>query len=312
MKKYFTDPFYSILIAIFSCILWGSAFPVLKISFEEMHIASNDVFAKLTFAGARFLLASIFIFLLLKFIMKHPIKVTNKKVFLQIMLLGIVQTTLQYAFYYNGLANTSGAKAAIILSSQTFFVILIAHFLYKDDRINWQKIIGLTIGFIGIILVNTGKSGLDLEFSLAGEGLVFLTAIIGAVGNILTKKLSKDIHPFFLTAWQMMLGSILLLIIGVTGVHADSMQFTGKATVLFVYSALLSATAFSLWNTLLKYHKAGEISIVRFVTPVAGTVLSVVFIPDETFNINVFAALLLVSLGIIAVNHKKEPESFMR
>ncbi|MDK2800999.1 MAG: hypothetical protein PWP27_1968 [Clostridiales bacterium] len=306
MKKYLSNPVYAILIALFSCILWGSAFPVLKISFDELGIAANDIYTKLAFAGARFLLASIFLFILLKFVMQYPLKISNNKILLELIVLGIVQTTLQYFFFYNGLAHTSGAKGAIIMASQTLFVVLLAHFIYSDDKMNWRKILGLIVGFTGIILVNWGKEGLNLEFTFIGEGFLILAALAGAIGNILSKKYATHIHPFFLTAWQMLLGSFLLLGFGAVGLHKNNMNFTIKAVILFVYSAFLSATAFSLWNSLLKYHKAGEISMFRFMIPVSGAILSVVFIPDENLTIHLFCALVLVSLGIISVYYQKQ------
>jgi len=84
------------------------------------------------------------------------------------------------------------------------------------------------------------------------------------------------------------------------------MIFTLQAWGLLFYAAFLSAAAFSLWYSLLKYNKAGEISIYKFMIPVSGAVLSALFVPGEKLNILMGAALLLVAVGIVVVNYRRE------
>ncbi len=303
-KDIFTKPFYIIIIALFCCILWGSAFPVLKISYTELQLAPDDLVEKIALAGVRFFLASLLLFLLLVLVIKHPLRI-NKQQLLPLLLLGILQTTLQYFFFYIGLAHTSGMKGAILNSIGTFFVVILAHIFYKNDKLNWRKSLGLITGFSGILLINWGQ-GFSLNLSFLGEGFLILAGLSGAFGTILTKHLTKEIHPFLLTAWQMLLGSSLLLIIGLPRVNLTELTYTPTFLILLIYSAVLSALAFSLWNSLLKYSKAGEIAIYRFMIPVAGSILSVILLPEDHFSVKMIGALMLVSVGIVAVNKRAE------
>ncbi|AZR72036.1 multidrug transporter [Anoxybacter fermentans] len=303
IKKYFTNPYYVILIALICSLLWGSAFPVLKITYTELGLVPQDMYGKIVLAGTRFFLASILLFFLVSFGLKQSLKV-NKQNLLELILLGILQTTLQYFFFYNGLAHTSGMKAAILNSIGIFFVVILAHFIYQNDKINWRKIIGLITGFSGIFLVNWGKD-FTLDFSFQGEGFLILAGLTGALGTILAKRLSTKINPFLVTGWQMFIGSILLIGFGLSGLAPGTLRFTTKAWILLIYSSFLSAVAFSLWYSLLKYNKAGEISLYKFMIPVAGSILSVIFIPTDHFTLSKVAALVLVVVGIIAVNKKE-------
>lgn len=61
MKSIYQNKWAVIIIAIFCSLLWGSAFPVLKISYQELHMAPDDTMAKIVFAGMRFLIAGIII-----------------------------------------------------------------------------------------------------------------------------------------------------------------------------------------------------------------------------------------------------------
>ncbi|MGJ9458113.1 DMT family transporter [Oceanobacillus sp. CF4.6] len=302
MNQVFENKWSVIGIAIFCSLLWGSAFPVLKISYEELQMAPDDTIAKVVFAGLRFLLAGLIVLVGLLLTSPRHLKVTRRQI-LVLVILGIVQTSLQYFFFYNGLAKVSGMQGAILSSSGTFFTVLIAHYFYKNDKMNWNKTIGLVAGFTGIIVANWGQS-FELSFQLTGEGYMILAALTGAMGTIMAKELAMGIHPFALTGWQLTIGAAILLVIGLPQLEENAIIFNPLGTGLFIYSAILSAVAFALWYSLLKYNKAGEISMYKFVVPVAGTVLSALFIPGEEMNLFIIGSIALVAVGIVAINSK--------
>ncbi|TGE33762.1 DMT family transporter [Desulfosporosinus sp. Sb-LF] len=302
LGHYLINKYWVIAIALFCAVLWGSAFPVLKVSYAELGIASDDRYAIIVLAGIRFFLASLIIFCLIVVGIRQSPKVKSQML-PHLFLLGLLQISLQYFFFYNGLAHTSGMKGAILSSAGTFFVVVLAHFVYVDDRLDWRKLFGLVAGFAGIIMINAGAR-FTLDFSWRGEGFMILSGLVSAIGTIFAKRLSNVVHPFVLTAWQMLLGSLLLIAVGLPGLTPHAMVFTNKALLLLFYSAFLSATAFSLWYAILKYNKAGEISVYKFMTPVSGAMLSALFIPGERLTLNMFMALALVALGVIIVNYK--------
>ena len=78
--------------------------------------------------------------------------------------------------------------------------------------------------------------------------------------------------------------------------------FTVKSTLLLFYMAMLSAVAFSLWTTLLKYNPVGKVTIYGFSIPIFGAGLSAVFLGEDIFSLKNLVALLCVSAGIILVN----------
>ena len=302
MDSIFKNKKYVPLLALVACVLWGSAFPVLKISYGELNMSPMDYNSKIVFAGMRFFLASIFLFLMTIFIFKKSIKISIKDCG-YLFVLGLLQTSLQYFFFYNGLANTSGMKGAILSSSGTFIVVIMAHFIYKNDKLTTEKIIGLFTGLIGIILVNWGKD-LNFDFKFNGEGFLIIAAFVSSFGTFLAKKLSNELHPFVVTSWQMFLGATMLLLYGLPKMEEGALKFTPLATGLFIYAALLSAIAFAIWYSLLKHNKAGEVSMYKFMIPVSGSILSILFLGENNLTLNIIFALIFVALGIILINRK--------
>lgn len=299
MEKYLTQKKWIIIVATVCSVLWGSAFPMLKISYEEMMIVDNTS-AKILLAGVRFLIASSFIFIMIKFIIKEPLKV-KKDMMKKIFILGMFQTAILNSFYYIGLSNTTGMKGAIFSSVENFIVILLAHFIYKNDKINYRKIIGLALGFIGIVFANWGK-GFEFDFKVTGEGFILIFTLSGAIATMISKKISESLNPFVINAYQMLMGAIVLLTLGIFLKGYEGMVITPKAIIVLIYLCFVSAITFSLWYALLKYNKAGEVTMYRFIIPVSGVMLSSILLPNESINIYILVSLLCVALGVFIVN----------
>jgi drug/metabolite transporter (DMT)-like permease len=289
------------MIAIFCSLLWGSAFPVLKISYQELHMAPDDTIAKIVFAGMRFLIAGLIILVFLLFTNRNKLVVRRSQI-LVLVLFGIIQTAIQYFFFYNGLAKVSGMQGSILTSTGTFLAVFLAHFYYKDDKMNGKKAIGILAGITGIIVANWGQE-FQFQFQWTGEGYMILSALTSAITTIMAKELATDIDPITLTGWQLTIGSILLLIIGLPQLGTHSLTFTPFSLGLLLYAAVISSVAFALWFSILKYNKAGEMSIYNFLTPVFGAFLSAMFIPGERLNLFILGAIALVAVGIIAINY---------
>lgn len=293
------------LIAIFCNILWGTAFPVLKIVYADMHIVSSDLGGTITFISLRFLLAGIILFVF-GLLTGAPLFKVNKNQFILIIILGLFNTTLQYFFFNIGVNNTPGIKASILGQFGIFFSIVLAHLVYPDDKLSFRKIIGLILGLLGLILVNLnkGSEGL-LRFTLLGEGFMILSGIVSSLSMFIAKRIGKELPSIVYTSWQMIIGSILLFFVGnLMGGHVTDLHFTSMSLILFIYLALLSSVAFCLWYYILQYRKIGEISFYKFFVPVSGTLLTALFVPGEKLLPIYIVALLLVSLGIMIVNHK--------
>lgn len=294
------------LIAIFCNILWGTAFPALKIVYAEMGIVSSDLGGTITFISLRFLLAGVIV-LIYGLITKAPLFKVNKSQLLLIIILGLFNTTLQYFFFNIGVNNTPGIKASILGQVGIFFSVVLAHFIYTDDRLNLRKVLGLALGFTGLILVNLNKSSEGLlNFTLLGEGFMIFSGIVSSLSMFVAKKIGKELPTIVYTSWQMIIGSLLLFIVGhLMGGRVSALHFTPLSTALLIYLSLLSSVAFCLWYYILQYRKIGEISLYKFFVPVSGTLLTALFVPGEKLLPVYIAALVLVSLGIVIVNRQK-------
>ncbi|RHR20597.1 DMT family transporter [Clostridium sp. AF19-22AC] len=301
MEKRLQKPAVVCLLALICCALWGSAFPCIKVGYEWFGIEGTG--SQILFAGYRFFLAGVLTFMF-GCILERRFLTMKRSSIPYILRQGLLQTTIQYFFFYVGLANTTGTKGSIINASNAFVSIVAAHFMIKSEKMTWKKGIGCLLGLAGVVVINLAPGAWGTGFSLKGEGMVFICTVAYGVSTVVLKIISDKESPMTITSYQILFGSVLLIIIGLAlGGHVEG--FTLKSTILLIYMALISAVAFSLWTLLLKYNPVGRVAIYGFTIPVFGVVLSAIFLGEQFVSLKNLSALILVSVGILIVNSTK-------
>ncbi|WP_449544902.1 DMT family transporter [Lelliottia amnigena] len=286
--------------ATLCCLLWGSSYPAIKSGYELFQIATDDIPSKVVFAGYRFLFAGLLL-LIFALAQRKPIARLTPRQFGQLSLLGLTQTTIQYTFFYIGLAYTTGVKGSIMNATGTFFSVLLAHFIYQNDKLSYNKTIGCILGFAGVMLVNFNSGLMDFSFVWQGDGFVVLAAFILSAATLYGKRISQTVDPTVMTGWQLAIGG-LVLVVGGYSTGGTLEVHSIEAVAILGYLTLLSSVAFALWSMLLKVNRVSMIAPFNFVIPVAGTVLSAIFLGENILDIKYAIALVLVCSGIWWVN----------
>lgn len=294
------------LIALLCCMLWGSAFSGVKLGYAQMQVSANDWASQMVFAGVRFFLAGLMA-LLVGSIAERKLLIPAGKTIPRIGVVSLFQTILQYFFYYIGLAHTTGVKASIIVAANVFASILIAGAFHQETLIP-KKIIGCLIGFAGIVLVNC-SADMDLHLNLLGDGFILLCTIASGFSSVFMKKYTGEgENPVLLSGWQFTFGGAVM---GLTGILAGgNLHMTGKAFMILIYLAFVSACAYSLWAVLLKYNPVSKVTVFGFLNPLCGVIISSIVLHETgVFNWQGITALILVCTGILIVNFEKNKSS---
>lgn len=301
MKKLFNlkSNITAVLGALLCVALWGTAFPLIKLGYARFSIEQGDIGSKLVFAGYRFALAGALVFVLGLIIYRKP-ALPKKGDLLPIASLGLVQTALQYLFAYIGVGFTTAANTSILTGTASIFSVLMAAVLIKSDRMTFLKALGCVVGLAGIAIVNINDFSLDSEY-FVGDIIVLLSALSGAAGNIITKKISGGRDAVTITAWQLFIGGAALIIAGLLlGGGIDPLN-TGGGIILLWLSAV-SAVSFLLWTALLRYHPVSKITIFTMLVPIFGTLWSWILLGESVFSLTSVLSLLLIVAGIVLIN----------
>ena len=295
-----------VITAIFCCTLWGSASPAIKIGYELFDIAAGDTPSRILFAGNRFIIAGIMV-IIFGSILQKKFLLPKKESVKYILILACFQTIIQYIFFYMALAFTSGVRGSIINAAGSFFSILLAVYIFRFENLTIRKASGMIIGFAGVFLCVTGGSASFLEggFSVQGEGAMLLAAFASAMAGCFIKLFSGKENPVTLSGYQFFLGGIVMSIVGrAMGGHLTIVS--SGSIPLLIYMAFISAGAYTLWGVLLKYNPVSTVTVLGFVNPVMGVILSAIFLHEGAVAVSIYTliALMLVSLGIYIINRK--------
>lgn len=291
--------------AMLCCLLWGSAFPLVKIGFSWLNISSEDIPTEILYAGLRFTLAGVIAIIITSLISGKFLRPTMKSL-PKVFSLSMFQTILQYLFFYIGLSNTSGVKASVIEAMNVFVALIVSCLIFRMEKFTAAKIIGSIIGFAGVVIINVSKGDLAGGLTLKGEGFILISTVAYAFSSVLMKHWSNEENPMMMSAWQFLLGGIVMSILGFA-LGGRIIGFDLKSVLLLIYLASLSAIAYSLWASLLKYYPVSRIAVYGFMNPVFGFILSAFLLGEsEAFGLKSIAALVLVCLGIYIVNYTKK------
>ncbi len=303
--------------ATLCCFLWGSAFPGIKYGYSLFDIGSDNIGLQIIFAGLRFTLAGLMV-VVIGSLMNRRMLLPKRESVLKIVHLSLLQTTGQYFFFYVGLAQTTGVKSSIIQATNVFIALFVAVIIYKQERLSRNIIIGSVIGFVGVVIIELyGQNAACDNGKIVGVGeiCVLLSTVAYAFSSVYIKKYSKDEMPMILSGYQFIVGGITLLAMGMIWsrftpgeisltMNMDRIIYGMSRTenvVIVLYLAAVSAIAYTLWGTLLKYNSVSKISVFGFLTPVFGVILSAAVLREsQTMNMAAtVVALILVSIGTL-------------
>lgn len=304
MNKYLTKTPIVILLAVFCCALWGSAFPSIKIGYQLFNIPAKATNQQLLFAGMRFFLAGILVIITASAGSRTLMIPKKRTTLYKIMMLASMQTVLQYIFFYIGLANTTGSKAAIVESMNVFFSVLVSVLIFHMEKLTVTKTVGCLVGFVGVVLVNLG--GGVSSFNLTGDGFILISTIAYAFSSVMIKYFSRDDNPVLLSGYQFMVGGLDLMITGFSMGGRITIPTISALGMLF-YLAFISAAAYTIWGILLKYNSVSKVTVFGFSNPMFGFILSALLLNEnQAMGIRFIVALALVCIGIIIVNLKPD------
>jgi drug/metabolite transporter (DMT)-like permease len=282
--------------AIIACLLWASAFAGIK--------AGLSYTTPLNFAGIRFIIAGLAIIPFAGGIKSYIRSV--KQHWKIVVLIGLLQNFLQYAFFYQGIARLPASLAAIINGSQPLFIAFVAHFMMPGDRLGLRRLIPYFLGLSGVMLVTLGRQNFSSsgEVKVTGIILLLFVNVIAAFSNIFVSRDKQGIPPLVLSSASLLLGGIVLTGVSVPLEGLTSPDQPPVYYISLAWLSFLSAAAISIWFTLLKRPgvKVSELNFWKFLIPVAGALLSWALIPSEKINIYAVSGMLVIVAALVMIN----------
>ena len=290
------------LFALTAAVLWGWAYPIIKIGFQEWGITPDMTGSKMLFAGIRFAISGLIILAMARG-MRRSFRPARRWDWGFILLFALINTTFHYACFYIGLSHSEGSRAAILNSLSIFLVVVLACVFFKSDRMTVRKMVGVLLGMAGILILNLNGDAVSAEWSWLGDGMIIVNAICSAVASLLTRSMARRVDIIVGTGYSLALGGLLLIIPGLA-MGGTLPHVTLWGLTLLGMLVGISTIGFALYNQLITHNPIGKVAIYNSLLPIVGAVTSCLCL-GEPFQANYILAGGLVASGIYIVNAAK-------
>lgn len=268
--------------------LWALCFPLIA--------TGLSVSPPLYFAGLRSIIAGAGL-LIPAMVLRHPLP-RQPRLWLGILGVGLSYTSAGFAGMFLAGGVISPGLASVLANIQPLIAAILA-FVLLNERLGQTSLLGLLLGFLGIVLTalpSYGVQGTNVNFS--GISYILLGAFGVAVGNILFKRLSSEVDTLVATGWQFILGGLPLLVLAQWLEIPSSVMWNWTLVVNLLILALGgTALPLLLWFWLMRRAELTRLNTFTFLTPVFALIISIVFFGERLQLIQV-AGIVLSLYGV--------------
>ncbi len=285
---------WSYFFVALTILLWGSSPAVIKLLLTNLNnfqvLFYNCLFATITLLGITFWNKKTSYF-----------KSYTLKDYGNIIILGLLGVFLYLIFFYTSLMFTTAQEAFMVNYTWPVWIILFAFFILKE-QITLQKIVAISLSFLGVYVVATKGDLLSFTFSsIKGDLLALLGAVSYGLYSVLGKK--HDYEKFTSLTLYFALGTLLSL-----GVICLWFEFpttiTTKEIIGLIYlGSFTSALPYLFWFLALKHGDTAKMSNLIFLTPLV-SLFFIYFLLDEPIHYSTFIALGLILGGLFIQSRK--------
>jgi drug/metabolite transporter (DMT)-like permease len=287
------------LVWLLLCGIWGSTWLFIKLGLEDL--------PPFTFAGIRFVIASLILFSLVA--VRRLSLPSTRSVWLLLASTGILAFCINYGLLFWGEQYISSGLAALLQATIPVFGLVIAHFYLPGERMTLPRVIGIVMGLAGVAVIFSNQLSVAGPRALAGSAALVFGSASAAYSNVLVKARGKNLDPAIIAAGQMLFGLIPLLLIGIP-LEGNPLRFhwTGMAIAALFYLAIVgSVVAFLLYYWLVQNMDVTNTMLIALVTPVVAVTLGVVVLNEElNWRTLVGGAMIMLGISLVVLRRKKE------
>lgn len=212
--------------------------------------------------------------------------------------------TVEFMLLFQALDYTSVSRASIFFYTMPLWTAIAAHFLIPGDKLNVLRVCGLLLAICGVIIALSDNPSPASDRAIIGDLFCLLSALCWTAIVVLarTTRLARSC-PEMQLLYQLAVSAILLL--AIAPVFGDLIRDL-NATIYVLFSVqvlVVVCVGFLVWFWVLSVYPASGMASFSFLAPVFGVFFGWLIL-HEKMHETIIVALLLVSLGVIMVNHK--------
>lgn len=277
-------------------LFWGSSYLFIKIGIETL--------PPFTLIAGRLAIGALLIGAVL-LVAREPLP-RDRRVYANLVVMSLINIAIPFTLITWGEQYIDSALAAILNSTVPLFTMMLAALAFHDEAITVNRLIGLVIGFLGVVvLVSRGLAGTLGEGSIMGELAMIGSSISYAIGNVYSQRHVRGLRPMVPAFFQIFFGLCITASLALLLEQPWMVEPAPEAIVSVVWLGLLgSGLAYLIFFRLLRDWGSTRSSMVAYLLPVVGIVLGAIVL-DEVIDARIVLGTLLVIVGVALVNTRR-------
>ena len=236
-------------------------------------------------------------------------KPIEKKDRLTILKCGLFGMSINIAAFIAGLDYSTPVNSSILIIISPIFVVILSFFIFKN-KINFIKILGIILGFIGaMILILTADSNSSIGRNIPlGNFLFIVNSISYAYYLIIVKPMAEKYDLITLFKWLFLIGLIFNFPLGINQFldvdWASLPLWEAVLPMVFVVVGTTCMTYFLNGYALSKITST-EVAVFMYLQPIIG-ILFAIFTKSDTITLIMFFASVLIFTGLYLTSVLKQ------
>ena len=273
--------------------LWGPSFLFIKVAVDEI--------PPLTLVLGRVAIGAAFLLVVL--LAQRRRLPTDRQLWRHLAVVAMLHNALPWVLLSWGEQYIDSALASILNGTTPLFTIILAHFLVAGDRLTMPKVVGVLLGFAGLLLLILPSLSGGVQASTWGLLAVTAAAGIYGVAMIYSRNHLRGLPPLVAPAAQLLLATAYMLPVALVVDMPWTLDRPSAAALgsLLLLGIMGTGLAFIVYYRLLETANPTYISMVTYVIPIFGVILGVLVL-DEQLTWFALAGFALILLGVMVVN----------
>jgi drug/metabolite transporter (DMT)-like permease len=277
--------------------IWSSSFLWIKIAVQEV--------GPITLVAFRVLFGLLFTLVVILF-QRTPLPRTFREWF-PILLLGISNVAIPFFLISWGEQAIDSAVAAILDSTVPLFTIVIAHYLLHDDKMTVPKVLGLLIGFAGVIVLMSKDIGTTIG-PILGQAAVVLACVFYAGSSVFARRSTENVSGILRSAGPLISSTVVMWLATFAIERPLKIPQLPITWIALLWLGVLgSGFAFILNYYLIHEIGPTRTTMVTYIFPLGGVILGVAFL-NEQLSWQLLAGAVLVIASLAVANWQPKPK----
>lgn len=292
------NPKKSLFIFSLLCLIWGTTWLAIRLTVSELQ--------PFTGASLRFVLATIFVFLFVRF-RSISLRLPSAQLHSWMIITAVLTYVIDYGLIYWAEQHLSAGVTAIFFATFPIFTALFGFWILPGRELNRSGVTGIFLGFTGILIVFFNQlSGTRFEQTvLLASFAVILAAAAAALATVLVKKKCSGLTSAAVTFHQLLWGTLGLLLLALAfEPFPTRLPSITAVSAIFYLGIIGTALAFILYYRLLQDKTAASMSSIGYITPLVAVMVDFLIYGDM-IPLRTWLGLSIVFCGIYLINRKQ-------